>query len=230
MAPSGEDSESAKAIERLLIEAHETERETIARELHDDISQRIAVATIDLDTLIHALPLPESGTRARLQALSDALLQLAKDIQDLSHRLYPSKLQYLGLVSAASSFCQEASKKRDADIVFTHDGIPDTVPSGVALIVFRVLEEAVNNAVKHAGVRRVDASLRARAGQIRLEVVDGGVGFDVGAALGGRARGLVGMRERTRLAGGELSITSRPGAGTTIAARIPIAGVDSLPR
>src|SRR5262245_40283327 len=110
MVFTGDETERLKAVEALLIEAHETERTRIARELHDDIGQRIAVLTMDLDALTRALPLAESDARDRLRAVADLALQLAKDIQALSHRLYPAKLEYLGIVSASASFCREVSK------------------------------------------------------------------------------------------------------------------------
>jgi signal transduction histidine kinase len=221
---SRDDPERVKAVPALLIEAHETERNRIARELHDDIGQRLAVVTMDLDALSQAIPLPESETRARLRAVSDVALKLAKDIQALSYRLYPSKLDYLGLASACVSFCREVSKRQNVEVAFSHDGVPDILAIDVALGLFRVLQEAVTNAVKHAGVPRVEATLRGSPNDIQLEVLDTGAGFDVEAALHGPAGapGLVGMQERTRLIGGELSIQSRPGAGTSVRARVPL--------
>jgi signal transduction histidine kinase len=222
------DAERMKAIEALLIEAHETERTRIARELHDDIGQRMAVLTMDLDALTRALPLPESDARSRLREISDLALKLAKDIQALSHRLHPAKLEYLGIVSAAASFCRDVSTQQNVEIAFSHDGIPPAVPVELALALFRILQEAVTNAVKHAGVGQVKVTLRGHRGEIRLEVVDGGAGFDpnADAVLSGHAPGLVGMQERARLLGGELSIRSRPGAGTSISARVPLPRAD----
>src|SRR5262245_11477449 len=174
MPSSSDDTERIKAIEALLIEAHETERNRVARELHDDIGQRMAVVTMDLDALSQALPLSEGETRTRLRAVSDAAVKLAKDIQALSHRLYPAKLEYLGLVSASSSFCREVSNRQKIEVSFTHEGISDEVPRDVALTVFRVLQEAVTNAVQHAGVSQVEVTLRGSAGEVHLEVVDAG--------------------------------------------------------
>src|SRR4030095_10064099 len=137
-----------------LIEAHDTERTRLARELHDDISQRLALLTIDLHALRRpALPAAEVSTR--LDDLSDRTLQLARDIQAISQRLHPPKLDYLGMRSAAASFCREVSTRDNIDIAFHADDVPDGVPARVALSVFRVLQEAVMNAVQHAGVREV---------------------------------------------------------------------------
>jgi signal transduction histidine kinase len=213
----GDDAEHRAAR---LIEAHEAERLRIARELHDDIGQRLAVLTMDLDAL-RRLPLLPPEVSTRLQELSDRSLQLARDLEALSQRLHPPKLEYLGLGSAAASFCQEVSTRHDVDIDFSTEGMPTDLPTRVALPLFRVLQEAVTNAVQHAGGRRVAVSLRAGSDELQLDVADTGAGFDVDAVLGGEAPGLVGMLERIRLLGGHLEIQARRGAGTSIRARVP---------
>jgi signal transduction histidine kinase len=207
---------------RKLIEAHEAERERVAMELHDDIGQRLAVTRIDLDVLAQALPLETSEVRLRILELSERTLALAIDVQALSHRLHPSVLGYLGVVSASAAFCRELAARQHVDIAFSHDGVPDGVPANVARAVFRVLQEAVTNAVKHAGVSGVTVALRGSPDAIRLDVSDAGVGFDPDSVLSGGGVGLVGMQERVRAVGGELFIESRPGAGTSIRARVPI--------
>jgi signal transduction histidine kinase len=221
-----DDTDRMKAIEALLIEAHETERTRVARALHDDIGQRLAVLTMDLDALSKALPLPTTEVRARIDALSDGAIELGKDVQALSHQLHPAKLDYLGLVSASAGFCRDVSQQQHVEIAFSHDGVPETVPATVALSVFRVVQEAVTNAVKHAGVGHVTVALNGGPGEIRVEVVDAGTGFDPDAVLSGHAPGLIGMRERARLLGGEVFIRSRPGAGTSISARVPLSAAD----
>ena len=135
MISIGDDTERTKNVEARLIEAHEAERTRIAGELHNDIGQRLAVLTMDLDALAQALPLPTAEARTRIRALSDRTLELAKDIQALSHGLRPSKLEYVGVVSASTSFCREVSTRQNVDIAFSHDGVPDRVPEGVALSV-----------------------------------------------------------------------------------------------
>src|SRR4051812_41753422 len=112
----GDDAARMKAIEALLIEAHETERTRVARALHDDIGQRIAVLTMDLDALSTALPLPTSEVRGRIEAVSNRAIHLGEDIQALSQQLYPAKLDYLGLVSASASFCRDASQRQGVEI------------------------------------------------------------------------------------------------------------------
>jgi signal transduction histidine kinase len=214
------------SVEALLIAAHEAERTRIAKQLHDDIGQRMAVLTMDLDLLEKALPLPPTDALRRIHALSARSLELAKDIQALSHRLYPTRLEYLGVVHACASLCSDVSKREHVDVSFCHEGVPDDLAAHVALALFRVLQEAVANAVKHSGASRVEVALVGEADGIRLEIADGGIGFDTDAVSNRGASGLVGMRARARLVGGEFVVRSRPGGGTSISARVPRSAPD----
>jgi len=209
------------SIGRRLIEAHEEERTRIGRELHDDISQRLALLAIELDRWNQKV-----SYRAELRDLivnaQQRIHGIAKDVQSLSHRLHSSKLDYLGLATAASSFCRELSERSDVNITFSHKGIPLTLPKEVSLALFRVLQEALQNAVKHSGVRDFKAELRGASDAIELTVTDNGRGFQEQEAFTRPGIGLISMRERLQLLHGELSIKSRPNAGTTIHARIPL--------
>src|SRR5262245_17920433 len=179
----GDDAGGGTSVEALLIAAHEAERTEIARRLHGDIGQRMAVLTMDLDALCRALPVDAEEARARVREVSDRTIELAKDIQSLSHRLYPAKLEYIGLVSAAADFCRDVSRRQHVEVAFGHDAVPDGVPMNVALSLFRVLQEAVNNAVTHAGVDHLTVTLLGSTDEIRLEIVDAGGGFDPEEAL-----------------------------------------------
>src|SRR5215213_8126428 len=128
-----------ETTEALLIEAHETERARVGKQLHDDIGQRMAVLTMDLDALSNALPLPAKEVRARIETIRERAVDLAQDVQSLSCRLDPSKLEYSGLVSASASFCREVSKQQNIEIAFNHHEIPERLPGAVRLAVFRVL-------------------------------------------------------------------------------------------
>ena len=150
------------------------------------------------------------------------LSELAKDTQTLSHRLHSSKLEYLGIVGAASSFCKELSEQQQVQVDFSHSDIPRTVPKEVSLSLFRVLQEALQNAVKHSGVRHFKVELRGTPEEIRLTVTDSGIGFDWRDAISGRGLGLISMRERLQLVKGGLSIKSGPGRGTTISAHVSL--------
>jgi PAS domain S-box-containing protein len=206
---------------RKLIEAHEEERTWIARELHDDINQRIALLSVELEQWSHNLPRTEGELRHHMAHLHQRIFDLGKDIQALSHRLHSSKLDYLGIASAANSFCRELSEQHKLEIDFKHAGIPGSLPKEISLCLFRVLQESLQNAAKHSGVRHFNVELYGTPGDIQLTVTDVGVGFDPQDAVNRRGLGLISMRERLQLVRGELSIKSQPGHGTTLLARVP---------
>ena len=148
--------------------------------------------------------------------------ELSADVQAMSHRLHSSKLQYLGIVAAAKSFCQEIAEQHKVEIDFTHADIPPTVPGEISLCLFRVLQEALHNAVKHSGVRHFEVELRGASDGIHLTVHDSGLGFDPEARVSDRGLGLISMQERVNLVKGTFSIDSRSGQGTTIHAHVPL--------
>ncbi len=209
-------------VGRKLIEAHEEERTWIARELHDDINQRIALLSVNLEQWAQHPPSSSVDVTNHIGNVLQDLADLAKDIQALSHRLHSSKLEYLGLVAAAKGFCRELSEQKHVEIDFIHEGIPGSLPKEISLCLFRVLQEALQNGVKHSGARQFRVELRAASGEIQLIVNDQGVGFDRQNAVNRHGLGLVSMQERTHLVGGEFSIQSEAGRGTTISARVPL--------
>jgi PAS domain S-box-containing protein len=213
--------ETLAGIGRRLIEAHEQERSRIARELHDDINQRIALLTIDLEQWDEQFPGSAIQFHNHIDQVRQQLLDLGRDIQALSHRLHSSKLEYLGLAAAANSFCEELSEQQKVEIEFSHTNIPKGVPEEISLCLFRVLQEALRNAVKHSGMRQFAVALHGTEREIQLTVSDQGVGFDPNDAINGHGLGLISMRERLHLAHGKISIESAPGSGTTIRARVP---------
>ena len=145
--------------------------------------------------------------RIRLGAVSDQARELGKRIQAISNSLHSSKLDYLGLVLASTGFCREVTEQYGLDVRFRSSDIPDDLPK---------------NAMKHAGADHVAAELRGGAAEIRLEVVDDGIGFDPEASLDGPGLGLIGMKQRLDLIAGGMTIESRPGAGTTVRAWVPV--------
>ena len=213
--------ESLADIGRKLIEAHEEERTWIARELHDDVNQRMALLAVELDRWNQQLPPSAVELHDHIHHAIQRLSNIATDIQALSHRLHSSKLEYLGLVAAAKSFCKELSEQQKVEIDFRHTAIPRSVPKEISLCLFRVLQETLQNAVKHSGVRHIKVDLRGTEGEIQLTVSDLGIGFDPQDAIHRRGLGLISMRERMQLVSGEISIKSQPGSGTTIHARVP---------
>jgi PAS domain S-box-containing protein len=202
-----------------LIEAQEQERRRIARELHDDIGQRLALLGIGLAQLqISSNPSAFPGRIGELQMQTS---EIAADVQSLSHELHSSRLQYLGLSAALRGFCQEFSEQQRVEVDFkTHD-LPTALPPEISLCFFRVLQEALHNAAKHSGGRNFDVRLWATPDEIQLTIRDSGVGFDVEATKASRGLGLVSMRERLKLLNGTLSIESQLRRGTTIHARVP---------
>ena len=204
---------------RRLIEAHEEERKFIARELHDDICQQIALLAVELEQLKEKVV--EAGHAAHAR-LCQRLFDMGKDLQALSHRLHSSKLEYLGITAAARSFCRELSDLQKIHTDFVDEGVPRDLPKEIALCLFRILQEALQNAVKHSGARHFQVKLVARSEAIYLSVVDSGHGFDPAGEAASRGLGLVSMRERARMIDGELTIESRPSGGTTIHVRAPL--------
>jgi PAS domain S-box-containing protein len=213
--------ESLATIGRRLIEAHEAERTWIGRELHDDINQRLALLANELDRWSQNASNNEVIELVRHTRTQIA--EIAQDVQGLSHRLHSSKLDYLGLARAAESFCRELSEKIKVEIVFEHAGIPNNLSKEVSVCVFRVLQEGLQNAVKHSGVRSFAVDLHGTGNSIELTVVDFGNGFEEQEAFTRHGLGLISMRERLQLVHGELSVKSQPGTGTTIRARVPLA-------
>jgi len=181
----------------------------------------MALLAIELDRWNQQLPPSAVELHDHIHHASQRLSDIANDIQALSHRLHSSKLEYLGLVAAAKSFCKELSEQQKVQIDFSHTAIPRSVPKEISLSLFRVLQETLQNAVKHSGVRHFKVEMSGTDGQIHLTVSDLGVGFDPQIAMYRRGLGLISMRERMQLVRGEFSIKSHPGSGTTIHARVP---------
>ena len=209
-------------MSRKLIEAQERERTWIARELHDDINQRIALLAVNLDSLKENLPASDAEIRQSLAEACKQLTELGSDTQDLSHRLHSSKLEYLGLPAAAASFCRELSDRQKVEIDFHSEDVPEELPYELSLCLFRVLQEALQNATKHSGTKHFDVGLRGASDEIHLKVRDFGVGFSTEDLIRSRGIGLTSMKERLKLVAGELSIDSQPQRGTTIHARVPL--------
>ncbi len=203
-----------------LIEAQEQERRRIARELHDDIGQRLALLSIELAQLRQSYESP-SETTARIDQLQTQTSEIAADVQSLSHELHSSRLQYLGLEAALRGFCWEFSQQQKVEIdCNTHD-LPSYLSPEVSLCFFRVLQEALHNAAKHSGVRYFEVRLWGAPDEIHLTIRDKGRGFDVEAAKANRGLGLISMQERLKLLHGTLSVESQPQDGTTIHASVP---------
>jgi PAS domain S-box-containing protein len=212
--------EALSTVSQRLIEAQEEERTRIARELHDDINQRLALLAVNLESLKLDLPASDKQAKRRIDEANKQVGDLGSDIQALSHSLHSSKLEYMGLVTASASFCKELSERQSVEIAYDSRDIPRKLPPDMALCLFRVLQEALHNAVRHSGARQFKVSLTYASGEIELSVTDSGVGFDPQTASG-HGLGLTSMRERLKLVGGQLSIDSERQRGTMVRARVP---------
>jgi PAS domain S-box-containing protein len=209
-------------LNRRLMEAQEQERSRVARELHDDVCQQLVLLGLDLDQMSNNIPETATDARAQLNHLHDAILALVGHVNAISHQLHSSKLKFFGLVAAAATLCKEISAHHDVTVEFDHHDMPATISDGVAINLFRVLQEALSNAVKHAGGSRLWVSLRGTGDELQLEVRDAGQRFDPAVVLSTSGIGLVSMEERLKLVDGSVTIQSRPGGGTRVLAVVPL--------
>jgi len=214
--------EALSGVSRRLIEAHEEERAWLARELHDDINQRIALLAASMARLNHFLPVSAVEARNHIEELLNQATSLGTDVQTLSHRLHSSKLEYLGLRMAAAGFCREFSDQHGVKIDFQSDDIPKDLPKEISLCLFRVLQEAIQNAMKHSGSKHFQVKFASSKDDIRLIVADLGRGFDPEQAAKGPGVGITNMKERLKLVRGEFTITSQSEGGAVVRARVPI--------
>jgi PAS domain S-box-containing protein len=215
-------AESLQALSGRLIHAQEEERSRIARDLHDDFSQSLALQCIDVEQLLKKLGQTETSDRTRLLKMLKRTKQMATDIRALSHQLHSNKLEYVGLLPAVSGLCEEISEKCEIRVHFTEYGFPQDIPKDVALCLFRVAQEALGNVVKHSKAKSAEVQLDANSNGVTLRVTDDGKGFVPNDTNRGGGLGLVGMTERLRLVGGRLSVKSDPIQGTTILAEVPL--------
>ena len=198
---------------RKLVRVQEQERARIARELHDDIGQRLALLTVGL-----------TGVSKELQTQAS---QIAADLQSLSHELHPSKIEVVGAVPGMRVFCSEFAAQHQFDVNFEASDITRQLSTNISLSLFRILQEALHNTAKHSGVRQCRVRLWEAHGWVHLVVSDEGKGFDPAATKENRGIGLITMHERVGLVDGDLRIESQPGRGTTVHARVPIAETET---
>jgi signal transduction histidine kinase len=208
-------------VSRRLIEAQEEERRWIARELHDDFNQRVTMVALDLEAFERSLCGADDHSRTA-GALKLQMRELGKDIHGLSHRLHSSRLQHLGLVEACKGLCAELSERYIVEIQFHSKHVPANLRREISLCLFRVLQEALQNALKHSGEHTFHVSLVGTVREIELIVRDSGAGFDPEQAIVGHGLGLSSMPERLKLVDGRFAVDSRPGHGTTVRARVPL--------
>jgi signal transduction histidine kinase len=208
-----------------LLQTQEGESRRIARELHDDLGQGLALLTVQMDLLRQKLPeavgVPELLRQARV---------LSSSVHDLSHNLHPAKLEQLGLAAAIGGLCRELTHRHGLKIEFAENQIPSEIPPETALCLYRIAQEGLANSIKHSGAKHVQVELSGTADMISLRIVDDGHGFDPKLMQGKGGLGLVSMRERVFHLGGEITIDSQPSRGTRLHVLVPLRETDGHQR
>ena len=213
-----------KALTARLLKSQEEERRRIARDLHDEISQRLSMTTVEATRLAEDLTLSGGQIPARLKWIESQLARLTDDVGNLAHRLHPSTLEHLGLRAAIQAHIQELKLQEGFQVDFKERSLPDSLPLDIASCVFRVMQEGLRNVVKHARVKRAEVRLEARDHSLKLSIKDKGIGFDLDSAGHEGKLGLISMRERVQLAKGSFSVKENRGGGARILVSIPLHG------
>jgi PAS domain S-box-containing protein len=211
-------------IQRSLLLGQETERKRIARELHDDISQRLAIVGLTLSEVEKLSPSAPPALETKLKAIRQHVNSIAHDIHRISHNLHPSTLVDLGLVSALRGLCREFSDRTHVAVQFTGDvaSAHGLASQEVAISLYRITQECLANVAMHSGSREAKVALVERPGTLHLTIADTGIGFDAKRLRARAGLGLVSIRERARLIGADVQITSAPVSGTKIELRVPL--------
>lgn len=212
--------DALKRIGGKLIDVQEKERSRIARELHDDICQRLILLSIEIEQANQGPQ--ESSQKESLIEVQRHCSRLAGDVQLLSHQLHSSKLEHLGLRTALRSLIREFSKQHGATVAFTAENVPKKLPPDISLCFFRIGQEALQNARKYSGVSNFSVRLEGNERELRMEVSDAGAGFDIDAAKKQGGLGLVSMEERVNLVNGTFSVETGLNKGTRIVVSVPL--------
>jgi two-component system CheB/CheR fusion protein len=214
--------EELRALTAGLLNAQEEERRRVSRELHDDLSQKVAKLQFDVETLEQQLPPNLMDGKRRLAAIRDEIGTLSNDLRRIAYELHPSTLDHLGLAVAIRTYSREFSEREGLPVQCTARKVPARVPPEVASALYRIVQEALRNVAKHAGKTSVAIALAGGSNQLMLSIRDHGVGFDKHAMQNKGGLGLIGMQERARLIRGEFSLETRPGRGAAIMIRVPL--------
>lgn len=213
-----------RALARSLLTAQEDERRRVARDLHDDVTQRLALLSINIGKLAAGIPSSVEEIKTQLQDCQSEALEAANEVRRVSHGLHPSVIQDFGLSPALEEFCAEFAKAQG--IMVTFDGPDDDAglsPDGASCL-YRVAQECLHNAAKHACATEIRVALAATGATMQLVVADNGAGFSAEGHRINRGLGLMSMKERIRMANGTFSISSEPGQGTEVVASLPLSG------
>jgi PAS domain S-box-containing protein len=218
--------ENLSSFSRRLIEAHELERSRVAKELHDDLNQRMALLQIGLGQFEQDVPGLSPHARDQLRSIAQVATKVSSSLHTISQQLHPSRLDILGLVASVDALCEEVSDQHKLRIKFVHRAVPRQLPKDVTLCLFRITQEALQNVVQHSGSPDATVELSAYEDRLELSISDCGAGFNLASAKLAAGLGLISMQERLRLVGGHLSIESESSHGTRICVRIPRRALD----
>ena len=210
------------ALTGRMMQAQESERRHIARELHDDLNQNLALLAVELD-LLNKKP-PESPVRLseRLTKISSHVKELSTFVHDLSHQLHPAKIEQLGLVTALRGLCRDLGASHNLIIDFTADKVADPISPVLGLCLYRIAQEGLRNAIKHSRADGLEVKLRQSADELVMTIADNGAGFDTANHQELAGLGLLSIRERLRLVNGTFQIESKPEEGTRIEVKVPL--------
>ena len=214
--------EALRTLGGRLINAQEEERSRVARELHDDLNQQIALMSIELEQLGRKIPEGRQDLSDIVSGLGAKAQEISTEVHRLSYQLHPAKLDHLGLAAAIKSLCDEMSQRREIRIDFRQNGFPAVLSREVTLCVFRVTQESLHNVIRHSGARDAQVVLSRSPRSLHLRVSDTGCGFDMQSSRTKNGLGFISMRERLRLVGGRIAIRSQPFTGTQIEIAVPI--------
>jgi PAS domain S-box-containing protein len=221
--------EAFSCMNRRVIEAEERERNRIARDLHEDVGQRLALLAIAIEQLKNDFPHQAVELLDGLDAVWRKTLEILTDVKASAHELYSPRLEYLGIAAVMKTFCEEFGERKRVEIDFKSHGFPSVVLPDVSICLFRVLQEALHNGVMHSGVQKFSVQLWDESDEIHLRVSDSGVGFNLRAARTGRELGLIRIEQRVKLVEGTFSIDSQPEKGTAVHVSVPLrSGRDSM--
>jgi PAS domain S-box-containing protein len=220
--------EAAHDLSGRLMYAQEAERTRLARELHDDLSQSLALHYLELEMFGQSPPAERAQISRRMQEFAADVQRLSSEVHRLSHELHPAKLEQLGLVAALRGFCKESATAHKLVIEFTDRSVPRAVPQDTALCLYRIAQEALHNVLKHSHATAARVELAMEGNELRVTVADDGVGFDPETIGANGSLGLVSMNERARFVHGRLSVESHVGKGTRVEAHVPITTTDDL--
>ena len=211
-----ESSERIRHLGGRLLNAQDVERAHLARELHDDIGQQIVLLQIELQALMNRCD--DVSLRDAVSDVATRATAIGTGVHNLSHRLHPSRLRLVGLTDALGTLVRQLST-HEVSVVFSHETVPVSLSEELTVCLYRIAQEALNNAIRHGRADKISVTLRGTRGSVHMSINDNGVGFDSQTAPAGV--GLISMTERVEHVGGSLQIRSQPGGGTHVDVRIP---------